>query len=190
MHYLPISGLPVIEPEEADPEVAQLYADMQQQAGLSFVNNSNKSMGSSPAVLTIYRDMLQTFYTHLTLPESLIPMILYTIASARNCVYCSVINGSFCRTLGVDDETLEKLAHDLGNVSPQRLRVIIEFAVKCSQNPQGLVAEDYELVREQGVSDDELLQIIFLAALGNFNDTLADSIKAEPDAAFLEASGQ
>ncbi|MBX3059601.1 MAG: hypothetical protein KF770_24380 [Anaerolineae bacterium] len=189
MRTLPISGFPMIEPEEADPDVAQLYTDMQQQAGLSFVTNANKSLGSSPAALTIYRDMMQTFFTHLTLPEALVPMILYSIASARNCVYCSVVNGSFCRALGVDDETLEKLAHDLGHVNPQRLRVIIEFAVKCSQSPQGLVAEDYEQVREQGVSDDELLQIIFLAALGNFNDTLADSVKAEPDAAFLSMPG-
>lgn len=190
MYSLPVSGIALIEPDEAESEVAQMYADIQRETGLPFVSNASKSLGSSPGVLAIYRDMVHTVNRHITLPQSLVPMILYAIATARHCTYCSVLNESYCREIGVDQETLEKLAHDLGNVNPKRLQVIMEFALKCALNPQGLVAEDYELVREQGVSEEELIQIIFLAALGNFNDTMADSIKSEPDPALLEKLGR
>jgi alkylhydroperoxidase family enzyme len=70
------------------------------------------------------------------------------------------------------------------------LRGIIQFALKCALNPQRLVAADYERVRQEGISDDELTQIIFLAALANFNDTLADSFKIEVDSGVLEALGR
>jgi alkylhydroperoxidase family enzyme len=79
----------------------------------------------------------------------------------------------------VDEETLVMLANDLEHVSPKRLRAIIQFAMKCAFEPQDLVEDDYEEVRQEGVSDDELAQIIFLAALANFNDTLADSFKID-----------
>jgi alkylhydroperoxidase family enzyme len=133
--------------------------------------------------------MLRVFNRKISLPQSLVPMILYCIATARNCNYCSVTNELYCRTLGVDEETLEMLANDLDNVSPKRLQAIIQFALACAFAPQGLTAADYDRVRQEGINDDELTQIIFLAALANFNDTLADSIKIKPEPIVLEALG-
>jgi alkylhydroperoxidase family enzyme len=190
MQYLSISGFPVIEPEEADPETAQRYAEVQQETGLPAVPNWAKTTAVSPGAFDIYLAMLRAFNQNISLPQSLVPIILYCVATARNCTYCSATNELFCRTLGVDEETLEMLAKDLGNVSPRRLRGIIQFALKCALNPQRLVAADYERVRQEGISDDELTQIIFLAALANFNDTLADSFKIEVDSGVLEALGR
>jgi alkylhydroperoxidase family enzyme len=92
--------------------------------------------------------------------------------------------------LGVDEETLEMLAKNLDNVSPKRLQAIIQFALKCAFDPQRLTAADYDRVREQGISDDELAQIIFLTALANFNDTLADGFKIEVEKPVLAALGR
>jgi alkylhydroperoxidase family enzyme len=179
MYHLPVSGFPVIEPEEADPELTALYARLQQHAGLTYVPNSAKGLSASPASMRIYIGMQQAFEENITLPQSLIPIILYTVAAARNCTYCATTNAMYCRTLGVDNDTLVKLANDIESVSPERLQVIIQFAVKCAFNPQDLVETDYDKVREQGINDDELAQIIFLAALANFNDTLADSFRID-----------
>jgi alkylhydroperoxidase family enzyme len=53
--------------------------------------------------------------------------------------------------------------------------------------PQNLVGDDYENVREQGVSEEEIVEIISLAALGNFLDTIADSLKLDVDEAISAA---
>lgn len=186
MNYLPISDFPIIEPEDADPEVAQQLIETQRESGTPFVPNWAKAIANSPGVLSIYQDMRHAMGRHITLPQSLVPMILYTIATARHCTYCSTLNESYCRTLGVDDATLEDLAKNLDNVNPKRLGAIIEFALKCALDPQGLTAANYARVREFGLTDDELGQIIFLAALANFNDTLADSFKMELEPGLLE----
>jgi alkylhydroperoxidase family enzyme len=190
MRYLPISGFPIIEPEDADPELAQQYAEAQQVTGLPIVPNWAQIGAVSPDCLEIYLQMYRLFQHNISLPESLVPVILYCIATARNCTYCSTVNELYCRTLGVDDETLERLANDLDNVSPERLRAIIQFALQCAFDAQALTAADYERVREQGISDDELAQIIFLVALANFNDTLADGFKIEVEPDVLEALGR
>jgi len=190
MRYLSISGFPIIEPEDADPEIAQQYAEVQREANLPHVPNWAKVAANSPGALDIYVEMLRAYNRNINLPQVLVPMILYCIATARNCTYCSATNELYCRTLGVDEETLEMVAKDLDNVSPERLRAIIQFALRCALNPQELTASDYERVRQQGISDDELAQIIFLAALANFNDTLADSFKIEVEPGVLEALGR
>jgi alkylhydroperoxidase family enzyme len=187
---MPISGFPVIEPKDADPELTQQYAEAQQLTGLPIVPSWAQIGAVSPDCLEIYLQMYRVFHQNISLPESLVPIILYCIATARNCTYCSTVNELYCRTLGVDEETLEMLAKDLQNVSPERLRAIIEFALQCAFDAQALTAADYDRVREHGISDDEIAQIIFLAALANFNDTLADGFKIEVEQGVLEALGR
>ncbi len=117
-------------------------------------------------------------------------MILYTIAKTGDCKYCSATNELACRTLGVDEAALETLVQDLPSFTPQRVRVIIEFAVKVAHDRQNLVAEDYAKVRAQGISDAELVEIILIAAIGIFNDTIADALKIEVDHEVAEALGR
>lgn len=190
MQYLPISGFPVIKPEEADPELAQHFAEAQQLIGAPIVPSWAQIATVSPDCLEIYLEIYRLYQRNISLPQSLVPIILYCVATARNCTYCSTVNELYCRTLGVDEETIERLAKDLDNVSPTRLRSIVQFALQCAFNAQTLTAADYDNVRDQGVSDDELAQIIFLVALANFNDTLADGFKIEVEPEVLEALGR
>jgi uncharacterized peroxidase-related enzyme len=184
------SGLPIIEEEEATGDVARIYAEIKRDLQVPVVPNYAKAVAVSPAVLAIYWDFQRNFYQHTTLPQALTSMILYTIAETSNCEYCSATHELTCRTLGIDEETLSKLVEDLGNVSPQRIRAIIEFALKVVQDPQGLVPEDYERVREQGVTDEELVEIILIAAIGKYNDTLADALKIDVEPIVAEALGR
>jgi uncharacterized peroxidase-related enzyme len=190
MNYSPVSGLPLIEEDEAPAEVTQIYAEIKRDMQVPFVPNYFKALAISPAALTISWDGFRSFVQHATLPESLIAMLHYTIAASRKCEYCSATNELTCRTLGIDEETLNDLVEDLGNVSPKRIQAIIEFALKAAHHPQGLVAEDYERVREQGVSDEELVEIILIAALGNLSDTLADALKIKVDTPIAAALGR
>ena len=108
-------------------------------------------------------------------------MILFIIAESRNCEYCSAYNGMTCRTLGIDEATISALVEDLESVSPQRIREIIKFTLKVSHDPHGLLAEDYERVRDSGVTDQELVEIIQIASLANYTNTLTDALKIDVD---------
>jgi uncharacterized peroxidase-related enzyme len=189
MQYLATNDLPIIEEEEATGEVAEIFAEAKRELQLPIVPNGMKALAVSPAALAIYWNSVRSFYEHTTLPQSLTSMILYTIAETGNCKYCSASHELTCRTLGVDEETLSALVEDIGNVSPQRIAAIIEFALKVSHDPQGLVAEDYDRVREQGITDEELVEIILIAAIGKYFDTLADALKIEVETMVTEALG-
>jgi uncharacterized peroxidase-related enzyme len=180
----------MIEEDEATGEVASLYEATKQALNMPFVPNMSKAVAIAPNVLAACTDIFRTFYSNLTLPQALVAMISYCIPTAKNCHYCSANGELYCRSLGIDEEVLEQLARDLGNVNPQRIRTIIQFALKCALTPQSLTAKDYDQIRDQGVGDEELVEIIFIASVANMTDTLADALKIEVDAPVLEALGR
>ena len=181
MAYLPANGLPYIEEDEATGEVADLYETWKRDFQVPYVPNFLKAMASSPEMLAFSHVYWMAAYTHFTLPQSLISMIQYTIATRNNCLYCSANHEITCRTLGVDEDTLNKLVDDLDNLNPERIRAIIDFAWKASQHAQGLSRKDFDRVREQGVTDGEIVEIIMIAAMGNLNDTVADALQIDVD---------
>jgi uncharacterized peroxidase-related enzyme len=190
MLFTSVSKLPIIEEQQASGEVGKIFADVKREMGIPVVPNSVKSLAASPAALKIYWDFASSFFQNLTLPQALVSMMLFAIAEHNHCKYCSATNEFTCRLLGVDEETLTNLARDLGHISPERVRVIIQFALKVNDGPQSLVAEDYERVRLQGVSNAELLEIILIAATGRFNDTMADALKIDVDKLIAEELGR
>jgi alkylhydroperoxidase family enzyme len=133
-----------------------------------------------------------TFMVHQSLPQSLVSMINYTIATKSDCTYCAAGNELSCRTLGVDPDTLDKLINDLSNVNPERVRVIIDFSWKVAKHAQELTLEDFDRVREQGVTDGEILEIIMIVGLSVFSDIVADALQVDVDnmvSAALEQMG-
>ena len=106
MTEVPAHGIPVIEEHEASPEVAEIFANLKQQLQTPSVPNWAKLLASSPSALKMYTGMLYAFYEHMSLSQSLVAMICFTIAERSNCTYCAALNELTCRTLGVDEATL------------------------------------------------------------------------------------
>jgi uncharacterized peroxidase-related enzyme len=181
MQYLPESDLHPVGETEATGTVAQIYADIKRDFQFPYLPNMMQTLAVSPAALTAAWGLYGGFLLNTTLPRALTSMILYTVAASRDCEYCTVINEFACRNLGLDEESLRMLVEDLGNVTPERIRAIIAFALKVSHDPQGLVAEDFERLREHGVTDEEVVEIALNAAMATFFDILADSLKVEVD---------
>jgi uncharacterized peroxidase-related enzyme len=181
MAYIPTNGLPIIEEEEATDEVAELYEEFKRDLHLPIVPNILKALGSSPETLTVYGKLWVNSEEYRTLPEALTAMIAYTIATKSDCTYCSATFELSCRSLGVDEDTLDKLIKDLTNLNPERVRAIIDFALKVAKHPQELVREDFDKVRQQGVSDGEIVEIILNAAYSVMNDIIADALQIDVD---------
>jgi len=95
-----------------------------------------------------------------------------------------------CRTLGVDHDTLDKLINDLSHLNPERVQVIIEFSLKVAKHAQELTLEDFDRLRDQGVTDGEIIEIIMTAAYSVFVDILADALQVDVENMVLVALDQ
>jgi alkylhydroperoxidase family enzyme len=179
----PVTGFEPVDLSTVDEGVATILDEARRDMGAPEVPDSLRLLAVSPGSLRVFWGILQSLHANLTLPQSLMAMISYACAEHRNCRYCSASNELVCRNFGIDERTLERLASDPSGISPARVQAIITFALKVALDPQGLVLEDYDAVRRQGVSDEELVEVAMYASMTTFFDTFADALKlpVEPE---------
>ena len=185
-----IQPIPMVEEDAASSEVAEIYEAVKREMQMPNVPNMMKTLATSPAALAMHWGAAQMYFAHMSIPLSLFAMIGYSVAEHSNCEYCSANNELMCLTLGIDEETLAQVARDLGNVNPQRVRAIIQFALKVANEPQTLTHEDFDKVRRQGVSDEDIVEIILVAAHSVAADIMADALKVPVETAVYQALGR
>ena len=179
MRRLPISNVPLVEEETAIGEVAETYNKIKSFLGTPSVSIAHMAAANSPAVLAIAADIFINFMEQTVLPHPLLFMIHYTISHAKQCACCLANYKQACQSVGIDDATLGALIDDLDSVAPQRTQDIIRFAVKCAMEPLTLTGEDYDNLRNEGITDQELVEITFWAGYAMLNDTWADALKLD-----------
>jgi len=98
MPYSKISQLPLVE------EMSQMTSPFSTLKSARDASSSGpnlmKALAVSPGALAIHWSMVRAFYQHITLPESLVSMIMYSVAQSNNCQYCSAAHELSCRTWG------------------------------------------------------------------------------------------
>ena len=176
-----------IEESAATGEIAELYEEIKRGFQVPFVPNIDKVLAVAPNALKGTWGAVDNVLLGSSLPMPLRAMILYSIANANQCQYCGSIHKVTCRSIGVDEHTLAALDSDLAALAPVRVQAIVKFALKCAMDRHNLSDADYEEVRAQGISDAEMVEIVALAALGNYLDTIADALKIEIDGPIAEA---
>lgn len=187
MRTIDTSRLPLMDTEESSGLVSDVFEEIKQVLQVPFVPNLFRSLGTSPGVLAGTWEVYKRIYLETTLPMSLKAMLLYSISVSRDCEYCSAVHHVTCRTVGVDEDTLEVLIGNLEGLTPSRVQSMIRFGLKCADDPQSLNEADYEMLRNQGVTEEEIMEIIGLASLGVYLDLLADAVKTRVDDVFVDA---
>ena len=104
-------------------------------------------------------------------------MIGMTVAKQNDCRYCEVFSTGALEALGVPSNVIQSCANDpdLTELPPPQ-RAIIKFALKMAKDPKYLNSEDFDKLRDLGISDSEILEIITYTSLVNFYDILADAM--------------
>ena len=176
-----------VEETEAGGEIAELYGEIQRGLGIPFVPNIDKMLAHAPNALRGSWAAFDQIFLNSSLPPSLSLMILYTVSAANNCQYCEPLFKASCMSAGIDRDTLAALERDLDGLSPVRVQAIVKLAQKCACDRESLSEADFDNVRAQGVTEQEIVEIIALSALGNFLNTVADSLKLELDDAIAQA---
>jgi len=76
------------------------------------------------------------------------------------------------------------LVRAMDHIPDPKLRDMIKFSLKCSRNPQGLTDSDYATLRERGLSQSEILEIIAMSALAVYANIIGDATTMESDEMF------
>jgi uncharacterized peroxidase-related enzyme len=124
--------------------------------------------------MCVYRDVS----TRGAMSEALKEMIFVAISAAAECAYCEAAHLAFCRILTVDPETSTNLVHNIDALKPPRTRDIVRLAVKAGTEPKSLVKADYDLLRGNGLSDEEIIEIVAMSAFARYAITGRGCVEA------------
>jgi uncharacterized peroxidase-related enzyme len=85
-------------------------------------------------------------------------------------------HGEALRTESNDDPLVEGIKRDYTQLNlPAAERAMLDYAVKLTVAPSTVNEADVETLRSQGFDDRDILDIVYVICLYNFNDRMADA---------------
>lgn len=175
-----------IQLEQADEKAKALLDKVQKKLGM--VPNLMKTLAHSPATLEFYLKSGETL-SKGSLSGKIREQIALTVAQENGCNYCLAAHSALGRSLGLSEEAIEDAR--LGQSPDSKTGAILKFARKLVTNRGRLVDADFEQVRQAGVSDTEITEIVATVAINTFTNYINIAAQIEidfPAAAELETS--
>jgi uncharacterized peroxidase-related enzyme len=181
-----MAHIETLEAAEASPEVREIYSDFMRRMGFPGPPNFIRTQGHSVATARGTWGLVQNVLVGGVLPRTLKEMMFAAISRDRQCGYCEAAHLACCRMLGVDHGTLQQLVANLEGISPEKARDIILFGVKCARDPQSLEEADYQRLREHGLSQSEIVEVVSMSALAVYANIIADASGMTADEMFAQ----
>jgi uncharacterized peroxidase-related enzyme len=104
----------------------------------------------------------------------------------NRCIYCAAVHASRYNQLTKDPSVMERIFADgvEADLDP-RQRALLQFSVKLSQSPPQIDATDMAALRDAGLDDAEILDLILSTALFGWANrlmhTLGEPVMPEPE---------
>ncbi|MDX5594374.1 peroxidase-related enzyme [Pseudovibrio sp. SPO723] len=169
--------LPIDLPED----IAILFSKCQAKLGL--IPNVLVSYAHRPEKLRVfsqYYNELMLGHSGLTKEER--EMIAVVVSSANDCWYCQVAHGAALRQYTGDPVLGEAITlnYRYADVT-DRQRVMLDFAMKLTTKSAELTADDRDLLREHGFSEEDIWDICEVASFFNMSNRLASATGMRPN---------
>jgi len=184
MSAKPVSRYPV-------PDIAGLPQDMRErilavQEKAGFVPNVFLALAHRPAewrAFFAYHDALMEKEGGLTKAER--EMIVVATSGANQCQYCVVAHGAILRIRAKNPLVADQVAVNYreADITP-RQKAMLDFAMKVSRHSEEIAEADFETLRGQGFSDDDIWDIAAISALFALSNRMANFTGMRPNEEF------
>jgi uncharacterized peroxidase-related enzyme len=174
------------EPDEASlpNDIRDVYE--KNKAKIGFVPNVFRAYARRPdhfRAFMQYHDVLMRAPGGLSRAER--EAIVVVVSAENACLYCSIAHGAALRVLGGDPMLADQIAVNwqTADLTP-RLRTLLAFA--SAVNEPGFVAtdEDFDELRAEGFSDDDIWDAAAIAAFFGFSNRMASLMDMRPNPEF------
>lgn len=176
-----------VPPEEAlPPEVAAEIGPVAKKIG--FVPNVARLLAITPDhFLGWWRYFDDLMRGPSGLSKTQREMVAVVISAEADCPYCVAAHAAALRLRTKDPALVDRLAVNYRHVDlPHQDRVLLDFAVKLTRTPGDCDEDDVLRLREAGFSDADILHIVEVTAIFNYNVRLAAATGLFPNAGYQE----
>lgn len=168
--------------QAATGEAEAMFA--RQQAHYGYVPNYAKVFGDRPDILNLWADLLAGIRRHVE-PRRF-ELVTFAAALELGSSYCALAHGKVLQDRFLTREQMGALAEgDVGSL-PEAEMAMMDLARKVVSDSSSVTREDVERLRDHGLRDDEIFDVVAVAAARSFFARLVDALGALPDASYRE----
>jgi uncharacterized peroxidase-related enzyme len=177
--------MPFIEPvsdENASAAAADDFAADRERLG--YVPTYSRLLAHHPAAVQAWQQLNGSIKAEMDLRR----YELVTLAAARRLrsSYCSLAHGSVLLQQYLDPDALRRVALDHREAGLDEVDVAaMDLAEKVVDDATSVTEEDVQRLRDLGLTDKDVLDVVLAAAARCFFSKTLDALGAEPDAEFL-----
>jgi uncharacterized peroxidase-related enzyme len=169
--------------EEAPPVLAELYEADRMKFGS--VPNLTRAFSLRPGVYAAWRELIGQIQAGMELRR----YELATVAAAGRLrsSYCMLAHGSVLMSRFFEAEELRAIVADHRNSGLDEVDVaVMDLAEKVADDATSVTQADIDRLREVGLSDPEILDVILAAAARCFFSKVLDGVGALPDREYTD----
>ncbi len=178
-----MSRFQTIDEDNATEEIKDIYSKIRSELGYGFVPNLFKTMAISPTILRGNWEKVKFTFLSGKVPRTVKEMICVTVSAANRNNYCLKIHLNGLKIMGIDEKVCDGLQQgDLDKLHvPERIKIILKFAIKLSQNPNAVTDKDFNGLRDRGLTEEEILEIVCTTNLINLFNNFAETASVDLD---------
>jgi uncharacterized peroxidase-related enzyme len=130
-----------------------------------------------------YHDALMEKSGGLTKAER--EMIVVATSSANQCHYCVIAHGAILRIRAKNPQISDQIAVNYRKADiTSRQKAMLDFAMKVSRDAHEISEEDFAAIASHGFSDDDIWDIVAIAAFFALSNRMANVTAMRPNDEF------
>ncbi len=164
--------------ESADGALAEFYR--QQKSAWGFLPNFAEAFSTRPEVASAWSLLNKTVRDGMDRRR----FEIATIGAARalHSTYCTAAHAKFLRDECGDEPTMIAIAEDPSGAGlGEQDRAVYEFAAQVARDASSIQQQDIDALRELGLTDVDVADIVFAAAARSFFTRVLDGLGAQLD---------
>jgi uncharacterized peroxidase-related enzyme len=151
-----------------------------------------KSLKNAQGIVDVFQERAEKYMPSLTLAEQLLrepshlssaerELIATFTSSLNKCNYCADSHAAFAESLGVDSEEIQDVINE--NYNNHRLSYVFDYVKKLTLSPSSITADDFNLVINSGITEEELKDAIAVCAAFNYFNRIVEGhfIETHPE---------
>lgn len=180
----PISRFSVPDIAEMPEDIRERILEVQEKSG--FVPNVFMVLARRPdefRAFLAYHDALMEKDGNLTKAER--EMIVVATSGLNQCQYCVIAHGAILRIRAKNPLIADQIATNYrkADISP-RQKVMLDFAVKVSQQAYAVNESDFELLKSHGFDEEDIWDMTSISGLFGMSNRLANVSNMRPNDEF------
>ena len=180
-----MTALPLIQPETASSETADLLAATQQMLGIT--PNLAKALANSPAALRGYLGLAAALHGG-SLSRAVREQVALLVAQETGCDY-SLSAHSYTGTRLAGLSRADAARARKGTAGEPRAAAALAFAAALLRRQGGVTDAELAAARGAGLSDGQLAELVAQVALGLFSSYFAKAARVQIDWPLVRHTG-